>query len=149
MIQALQRFCSTDGEMGRDDYFKASIVRTLALIAFMAVVGQVLSRVVPGAAQDLSALVWWTYPFSVAALFFFSWPIVCRRFNDLSGALNAGWKKYIFVCYFLPEGIQISPGINILVSILILVSLYPGLVLLFRPGNKHARFKAAKIDNPA
>lgn len=71
MIQTLQRFCSADGEMGRDDYFNAFIVRTLALIAFMAVVGEVLSRVIPGAAQNLSALVWWTYPFSVAALFFF------------------------------------------------------------------------------
>ena len=133
--------------MGRDDYFKASIVRTLALIVFMAVVGEVLKRVVPGAAQNLSALVWWTYPFSVAAYFFFSWPIVCRRFNDLSGALNAGWKKYILACYFLPEGIPITPGVDILVSVLILVSLYPGIVLLFRPGNKHAHSIAANKGN--
>jgi uncharacterized membrane protein YhaH (DUF805 family) len=147
MIQALQRFCSTEGEMGRDDYLKASIVRALALIVFMAIVGQVLSWVVPGAAQNLSVLVWWTYPLSVAALFFFDWPIVCRRFNDLSGALSPGWKKYIFVCYFLPTGIHVTPGINVLVSILILVSLYPHIVLLFRPGNKHARFKGANAEN--
>lgn len=149
MIQTFQRFCSAEGEMGRDDYLKASIVRTLALIAFMAVVRQALSWVIPGAAQNPSALVWWTYPFSVAGLFIFSWPIVCRSFNDLSGALNAGWKKYILACYFLPDGIQIAPGINVFVSTLILVSLYSGIVLLFRPGSKHARFKAAKTDNPS
>ena len=109
MIQTFQRFCSAEGEMGRDDYLKASIVRTLALIAFMAVVRQALSWVIPGAAQNPSALVWWTYPFSVAGLFIFSWPIVCRSFNDLSGALNAGWKKYILACYFCRMGFRLRP----------------------------------------
>ena len=58
MIQTFQRFCSAEGEMGRDDYLKAYIVRTLDLIAFMAVVRQALSWGIPEAAQNPSALVW-------------------------------------------------------------------------------------------
>ena len=75
--------------MVQDDYPKVSIVHTLLLIALMVVVGEVLSRVIPGAAQNLSALVWWAYLFAAVGLFFIAWPIICRRFNDLSGHFSA------------------------------------------------------------
>ena len=134
---------SWDGAMGRDDYFKSLLWRTFPII----IIEFAFRSWIPGENAHrfnfllLIAAVW---------TFLMVWPVIARRKSDLGSKLSDGWL-YIFLINSVASDIGYgyifkNPNVNyyivdFVLTVLMIVSFYPGCRLLFVPGKKYARFR--------
>ena len=141
MDNKLEKFISYNGEIGRDDYFKASIILTLALFILIALVA--FSATAVGISLDgLLENIWLRF-LLIGFAIRFTWPIQVKRWRDLGPKLSKYWLGVVMAFTVLPDYKEISdPGLSVLIGVITLLSLYPYCKLIFVPGRKHAKLKS-------
>ena len=154
-VQAhIRDFFTYGGEFGRDDYWKAMVIRLLLFVLLyvvLAVGGIVLLAIANPDSwlEEIASVVIplrevWFYVYLLGGL----WPILFRRWRDLKPKLSKGWLYLLLVHNFLPsfQDVEQLP-LKILLIVLMIAALYPGLMLGFCGGKKYARFQQGKMNS--
>ena len=140
-----QRFISFRGEIGRDDFLRATLVLFLASIpiAFVSTGWLIINDLDPSVFEENVVL---KTLLSLAVLRF-TLPLNFKRWHDLGPRLSKFWFGLYLLSILIPSYNDFdNPGYRAFASALALLTLYPAFKLIFCPGNKYYRVQSQKQE---
>lgn len=150
----IRDFFTYGGEFGRDDYWKAIVIRILLFVllylALAAIGVYFLALAKPDSwLEEIDVVLIpirevWSYLYLLGGL----WPILFRRWRDLKPRLSKGWLYLLLAQNLLPafEDVQLL-ALKTMLIVLAIASLYPGVMISFCPGKKYVRLQQEKADS--